>query len=65
MTLTTDVWAFGCVLLMLVTSKQPYSGVDSLQIPGLMNRDISPLDYLMEQGEYKIIDKNPDLRNLL
>ena len=49
--LKTDIWAFGCILLEFATGLQPYADVkDENLIPILVSeKKISPLDYAIKE----------------
>ena len=66
--LKTDVWAFGCIILQLITGKHPYFMFPNTNnIWGVLKRKIwidkiSPLEYIFEPGvyedEFEIIREN-------
>ena len=70
LTLKSDIWAFGCVLLELATGLKPYAEItDSLpQLLKVISLDmLNPLEYCLKnyRKEYDIIIQNPELRYLL
>lgn len=51
LSLKTDIWSFGCVLLQFCTGLKPYDGMTA-EIPMTMKiivEKVSPLDYIVQQ----------------
>jgi serine/threonine protein kinase len=46
LSLHSDIWSFGCVLLELCTGNQPYHGVERFGVCAQMQKE-SPLDYAL------------------
>ena len=70
MTSKVDIWAFGCVLLELITGKEPYSDmVNEFQISRKMFQGITPLKYALalKGEETAILDKEEmkEIKDLL
>ena len=69
LTLKSDTWSFGCILVHIVTGLPPFEGIDSVsEIRKTILEDrISPLNYCINnmKKEYEIIVDNPLLRILL
>ena len=66
--LKTDVWAFGCILMEFATGLRPYHQVPEERIPVLVSEQkISPLDYAITEltDQISIILTNSELRNLI
>ena len=65
----TDVWAFGCMLLEIITGLEPFAGIDEETgiYNALFTKRISPLEYALEYKIYasRMIFKNPTLMELL
>ena len=71
----SDIWAFGCILLFFCTGLRPYYDVsDQVDFLSLMElRRVGPLEYLMQSESSEdevlnakiIINQNPVLRCLL
>jgi len=69
LTLKSDTWAFGCILIQIATGHKPYQAMnnpDDIKKTILVDR-ISPLNYCINnmRKEYEIIVDNPLLRILL
>ena len=69
MTLKSDTWSFGCILLQIITGIKPYDQIKSIEnLKKIVIDDrVSPLNYCINnmRKEYEIIVDNPVLRILL
>ena len=68
-TLKTDIWAFGCILLHFVTGLKPYHKLSASAVEVFMLGDvlpINPLEYIYMKDnwlpEFEIIEKDPYLK---
>ena len=44
-----DIWQFGCLLLEMVTGKEPYCGLrNDFAMLKLQNDGVSPLDHILK-----------------
>ena len=43
-----DIWAFGCILMTLITGEEPFGNVDNFNACLKINKSQSPLDFFME-----------------
>ena len=64
-----DIWAFGCILLTLLTGTEPFSNLDNVNACLKINiNKQSPLDYMAEHQKVihrKFVELNPDFKSLL
>ena len=52
-TLSTDVWAFGCIILEFCTGLMPYHKVtNDFGIVMLIKKGHTPLDYILDRENY-------------
>jgi serine/threonine protein kinase len=73
----TDIWAFGCIILQLITGKSPYHNIPRNESTWgairkmICERKISPLEYIFlpknYQEDFEILSdgNNEVIRNLL
>ena len=68
-TLKTDIWAFGCVILQICTGTPPFGKLRDYELMKKLDKQVSPLDYCLQMDDItkncKLIKENPDLRQLL
>ena len=67
LSLHSDIWSFGCVLLELCTGNQPYQGVENFALHAQMQKE-SPLDFALRKfsdSDLELIMNHKDLHEIL